>query len=174
MTSRPWISQSVGGTAWDSGVPVPVDEAGWPLEVLFDNGVDTPQLVKTLMLRDLGFAYPAGQYTLMFEGDGSIEMDFDAVAGPFNGGGTYTFNVTNPTDEGILLTITHSNPANPVRGIHVILPGFAETWRSEPFNPDYLRRMAPFQAPRLGNWGAVNEVQTQVSWGDRTLLSDAR
>lgn len=174
MTSREWIPSGVDSFELHSGVTVPTDAAGWPLEIPFDNGLDPSQIVKTLMMRDWGFDYPTGTYTLIFEGDGTVEVDFAAVQQAFDGGGTYSFEVPEALGDGILLVISRSNPLDPIGDIHVILPGFAETWWSQPFNPVFLERMLPFQVFRFLNWGATNDAQTQVAWSERTLLSDAR
>ena len=171
-SSREWIPSALGSAEWDSAVAVPLDANGWPLEIPYDNGVNPPQVVKTRMLHAQMTPYPTGTYTLIFEGDGTIEIDLDAI-GTFEGGGTHAFEVTTPTDEGLLLTILRSNVADPVRGIHVILPGHANTWESQPFNPDFLAAMEPFSALRFMDWGEVTQSPLE-NWDERPLLTDAR
>ena len=171
-SSREWVPSALGTAEWDSGVAIPLDADGWPLEIPYDNGVNPPQVAKTQMLLAQMTPYPTGTYTLIFEGDGTIEIDLDAI-GTFEGGGTHTFEVTTPTDEGLMLTILRSNAADPVRGIHVILPGHGDTWQSQPFNPDFLTAMEPFSVLRFMDWAEVTQ-STLANWDERPLLTDAR
>jgi hypothetical protein len=172
QSSREWIPSERWSDVWDSGVAVPLDANGWPLEIPYDDGVNPPQVVKTRMLHAQMTPYPTGTYTLIFEGDGTIEIDLDAN-GVFEGGGTHTFEVTTPTDEGLLLSIVRSDAADPVRGVHVILPGRANTWESQPFNPNFLSAMEPFSVLRFMDWAEVT-ASPLVEWADRPLLTDAR
>lgn len=153
-SSREWIPSAIGSAEWDSGVAVPTDANGWPLEIPYDNGGNPPQIVKTRVLHAQMTPYPTGAYTLIFEGDGVVTLDLDAF-GVFEGGGSYPFQVTTPTDEGLLLTIERSNPADPVRNIHVILPGHANTWQTQPFNPLFLDAISPFSVLRFMDWIGV-------------------
>ena len=172
QSSREWIPGAVGSPVWDSGVAVPTDAAGWPLEIPYDNAVDPPQIVKTLILHAQMTPYPTGTYTLIFEGDGVVTLDSDAF-GVFEGGGSYQFQVTTPTDDGLLLSIERSNAADPVRNIHVILPGHANTWQTQPFNPLFLDAIAPFSVLRFMDWIEVTGSPL-VAWPDRPLPTDAR
>ena len=171
-SSREWIPSAIGSAEWDSGVAVPTDANGWPLEIPYDNGGNPPQIVKTRVLHAQMTPYPTGAYTLIFEGDGVVTLDLDAF-GVFEGGGSYPFQVTTPTDEDLLLTIERSNPADPVRNIHVILPGHANTWQTQPFNPLFLDAISPFSVLRFMDWIEVTGSPL-VSWPDRPLLTEAR
>ncbi|MEK6677053.1 MAG: PKD domain-containing protein [Planctomycetota bacterium] len=62
--SRPWISANADGTSSNTGVVVPVDALGYPLEIPYSNGIDPPQIVRTTMLDVDSGTYPAGTYTL--------------------------------------------------------------------------------------------------------------
>lgn len=170
--ARPWIPSEVGGFEWDSGVTVPVDAQGWPLEAPFTAADGTVQEVKTLVMRELGFAYPVGTYTLSFAGTGTVELGFDA-SGVFRTAGTYAFEVSVPSEEGILVRITRSDPGDPIRDIQVIMPGFAAVAETEPFNPDFLARLEGFTVLRFADWTEI-QGQPLVHWGDRPTLLDAQ
>ena len=156
-TADTWIT-SAGPDAdvWDTGLAVPLRDDGFPLQVPFTVGNNQPQTVKTLMLSDTGWDYPTGTYTLFFEGDGEVIVDWDAIGGPYVGGGTYTFQVPDPTNEGIMLAITRSEASDPVRNIRVILPGFEDIYNDSPYHPDFLDTVRGFPVTRYSEWAPVN------------------
>ena len=51
--SRLWTPNADGSGAWDSGVDIPLDAQGYPLEIPFNDGVHPPQTVRALMIWDL-------------------------------------------------------------------------------------------------------------------------
>jgi hypothetical protein len=66
---------------------------------------------------------------------------------------TNLVEVKRPTDGGILLRIDRSDPTDPVRDIHVWMPGF-ENARS-PFHTIFVKRLWPGRDVRLGVAAAV-------------------
>jgi hypothetical protein len=155
--SRAWISQNSGGEGpWDNGLTVLVDEAGWPQ-------LKPGQAATTLMCRDLDGHYPAGAYVCTFDGDGQIEFGFDARAVE-RSPGRIVVDVT-PTSAGMLLRIDHSDPQNPIRNIHVTMPGFDRA--ASAFHPLFVERLKPFKVLRFMDWAATNNSKQQ-HWSDRT------
>ena len=76
--ARPWIAREFGVfDVYASGIEVPLDAQGYPFEIPYDNGVDPPQIVHTLMLWATNWDYPRGTYTLIFDGDGEIQVTGD-------------------------------------------------------------------------------------------------
>ena len=76
-----------------------------------------------------------------------------------------------PTNAGILLRIDRSNPKNPVRNVHVWMPGFENAASS--FHPLFLERLKPFKVLRFMDWASTNNSLNK-SWADRTLPDDPR
>ena len=72
--SRKWISYETGsGKPWSSGVNIPLNSNGYPIEIPYDDGVNPPQAIRTLMyFGDLKGNYPEGNYRLISSGDGQI------------------------------------------------------------------------------------------------------
>ena len=156
---RPWIVQPNAGSPWSvDTVAIPSRPDGYPLEVPFVQGTDS-FIVHTLLLRELEHLYPAGDYTLIFEGTGEIQLNFDAGNQTFTSPGPHTFAVV-PSGGGIHLTIHRSDVNDPIRNIRVIMPGFAGTYESEPFHPQFLDYLRPFGVyrymdPLLTNGGEI-------------------
>lgn len=146
---RPWIVQPQAGAPWSvDTVAIPTRADGYPREVPFVQGTDS-FVVHTLMLRELPHLYPAGDYTLIFEGTGELQLNFDA--------GNHTFTVPNvphtfqvtPSGGGIHLTIHRSEANDPIHNIRVIMPGFASTYETAPFHPQFLNFLKPFSVYRF-------------------------
>lgn len=164
---RAWESYNTsGGSA--TGVVVPVDANGYPLEIPYNDGVNPPQMVRTVMLDVDAGTHPTGTFTLIFEGDGDIHLG-GAGSGDYSSSGaqrTVSFNVTSATS-GISLTITRSNAVNPIRYIRVIMPGHLATYQTQPFYPPLLDRLQGFSVIRFMEWIRTNDQRRLVTWSDR-------
>lgn len=156
-----------GEFPWDlkaAGLPAPaLDEQGYPI------GLGAGQVVSTLMLRAIGDHFPAGEYIVLFDGDGEVKVSLDGNRESLDhdgaGSGRFTVDVT-PTSNGLMLEIKRSNPANHVRNVRVIMPGFEVTYATRPFHPLFLERLRPFSALRFMDWGNTNG-STVTRWDER-------
>ena len=155
-TARDWTGHLPGQWGgWDharlsqAGV---LDENGWltaiPAEL---SGVST------LMLVDLPADAKgvAGRYLLTHDGKGEMRIEGRAqnVA---QTEGQATFNFT-PGEGGVVLTITATNPADPIRNIVVVREdraGFLA--QGQIFNPDWLNRVRGAKTIRLMDWMRTN------------------
>lgn len=146
--AREWIPQRVSGGVWDTGEPLALTSEGWIASLA------AGQAAGTLMTRDLFGHYPAGQYTCLYEGEGQIEFGLDAAVASRQAG-RIVLDVS-PGNGGIYLKITATNPANPIRNIRVIMPGFESTYASAPFHPTFLERIQPFKVLRFMDWARTN------------------
>lgn len=159
-TGFPWDLLNPNGLATPS-----LDAQGYP------RGLGNGQVASALCLRSIGGHYPAGAYTVLFEGDGEVAVGMDATGSlDHDGSGTGRFvaNVTKPSNNGIQVRILRSNPTNHVKNIRVIMPGFEKSYASQPFHPLYLQRLAPFPVLRFMDWNETNN-STIVSWSERKL-----
>ncbi len=157
------------GSPFDPWSPsVPTDAMGYPLSIV------APAYVETILASVADGRYPAGQYTLIFTGDGTIQLGRDA-SGTFNqtsGTGSYPFTVSQPTSQGIRVRITRSSAANPVKDIRVVMPGHASTYQTQPFYPPLLSQLQGFGVIRFMAWSRTNDSQFS-SWSQRTTPSHA-
>ncbi len=167
--SRSWIPRNYPfDDSWDSGVSIPLDEQGYPLQIPYQPaGGGAPQVVTTMMYDELGGSYPAGTYTLLFEGSGTVAVSGAGVDQQLQNGGSYPIEVT-PTqaDSAIFLHILASDPADHIRNIRFVMPGHLETYQTQPFYPPFIARLSEMSVVRF--------TQTQqTNGGDYPCDNDA-
>lgn len=76
-----------------------------------------------------------------------------------------------PPPGGFCLVETGTNPANPIRNIHIMMPGYARaTYQEQEFYPPWLTELKPFQTIRMMEWAGTNR-STEVNWSDRRTLA---
>lgn len=167
--SRDWIAHEYGwNVPWSSGVEVPLGPQGYPLEIPYDNGVNPPQAIRTLMyFGDLEGKYPAGNYRLIAEGSGQIRL-WGAAQGTFSCP-VDTLVMVDPSRGGVALEIDSSFQADPIHDIHFVMPGFHQSFEREPFHPDFLHFLEDFQCIRFMDWMKTNNSPV-VSWADRNTV----
>jgi len=159
--SMKWLPQEANGSTWDTGDPLTTDANGWP--ILGTNKFGKPEAAGTVMYRDIKGHYPAGQYVCLYEGQGTITFGFDAHI-VSQEPGRIVVAVDNPTDNGIYLKITASNPSNYIRNVRLMLPGFENS--SDEFHPLFLQRLAPFKVLRFMDWQHTN-ISKNKNWAER-------
>jgi hypothetical protein len=163
-TSRDWIPQKEG-SPWGQGGKVNFTRDGWVASL------EPGQYVETVMMID-STHYPAGQYTLLYEGQGKITFAFNNAKIVSQTPGRMVVDV-KPDGAGIFLQIRETKPQNPIRNIRFIMPGFEQTYQTQPFHPLFLERLAQFKSLRFMDWMATNNSNV-VNWADRTTLNSAR
>lgn len=155
--SRPWLDENWSELGSDA-----LDEAGWP------TSVSSGDPVQTLVFRELDGHYPAGEYTLMWTGSGTVSVDFDA---PYtsSSSGSMTFDVT-PGDNGIRIQIHQSDESDPVRDMELSVPGL--DYPGQTFHPTFVDTLDEFSVIRFMDWQHTNSTDL-VDWSDRPLPTDA-
>ena len=156
--ARPWIGQFADTESpFTPGFTIPTTENGWPLPA--------PGLgAATLLLRDMDGVYPAGIYEAFWTGTGVLDFGLDATVIETPAPGHARLLVA-PTYEGILVKVRASDPADPIRDIRVMMPGFAND-TEQTFHPDFLEAIEPFGALRTMQWQNTN-FSTLSEWSDR-------
>jgi hypothetical protein len=114
--------------------------------------------------------YAPGQYTILWDGDGDISFPLSNVAIQSSAAHRIVINVTD-TSGAIWVGIDRTNPADPVRNVRFLWPGSEATYATQPFNLDFLKKVAPFSVLRFMDWGATNGSPV-VEWADRSQVSD--
>ncbi len=164
--ARPWISQISGG-AWGTGPALNLDANGWIKSlavgqyaetIIFDNGLDDV------------VHYPTGNYTLLYDGTGTIAFDLNSASIVSQTPGRMVVSVPG-AQTGIFLMVTATDPANPIRNIRFIMPGFETTYQTQPFHPLFLSRLQGYKALRFMEWGNTNGSTLQ-NWTDRPQPAD--
>ena len=100
---------------------------------------------------------------------GRIEIDFASTCNPSC---WYDKGDWKPycTDNGMYIRIRHTNPANPIRNIRILMPGFEQRYEAMPFHPLFVQSLQQFSLLRFMDWAHTNG-QTDVEWADRRQLT---
>ena len=112
-TSREWIGGS--SSVWEDGRPLDLDEHGWVRSL----GPD--QIARTLLFWDVGSVYPAGDYVLLYEGEGVLDYEFGARLKEKRAG-RHVVEV-DPTKGGVSIMIREVRPGNHLRNLRLLMPG---------------------------------------------------
>ena len=177
-SARRWLTQNINVTknelgeyanTWDTRefAKLDLDENGWVKSL--PDPKDEPEYtsVGTILYRDLG-DYPGGEYVVLYEGEGAIEYNFDAVKDESASTlGRDVIEVT-PSNAGIWLRITETDlneTGNYLRDIH-IMPAEYEYADNQIFNPAFLDKIQPFNTLRFMDWMATNNSM-QGEWDNR-------
>ncbi len=186
-TSRPWITQCdtekqadcTADKAWNTGEAddLDLDEHGWIRSLPNPSDKSIYWFAGTLLFSSLNGHYPAGQYIVLYDGEGTIEYDFSAKKNDkASRPGRDVINVT-PNDDPIYIKITATDPndnGNYIRNIRVILPNHESMYQqNKVFYPKFLEQIKNFKVLRFMNWMQTNG-STEKKWQQRTTISDAR
>lgn len=161
-TSRPWLSQRQGAP-FGQGGPLNLTADGWVASL------EPGQFAETVMMT--GSQFPSGQYTLLYDGEGKLGFGFDNAKIISQSPGRMTVEV-KPDQTGVFLRLLETNPNNPIRNIRFIMPGFENTYQTQPFHPLFLDRLSEFDTLRFMDWEATNNSNL-VNWADRTTMDSA-
>jgi hypothetical protein len=168
--SSGWLVTELSQSTWGiDTIPIQVDSLGNPTQTIPFSHYGQPYIVQTnfLAAQPTNWSYPTGNYTLIFEGTGTIEMTENGWQ-QFQNGGTYTVPVSSSNPWGIVITITASDSLDPIRNVRFIMPGFENTYQTQPFHPDFLALLNDFNPIRFMKPCRVEENPI-VQWSDRTL-----
>jgi hypothetical protein len=191
-----------GQSGWDTleQSKMNVDENGWPKSLPAANDTTAKyRRVSVLMFQDDSRVHPAGKYTVVYEGEGTLEygMAGSKVAAESKPGRDVV-QVTNSDSSGLLLTISATNPSNYIRNVRVLPPGgvcssnravFAltdaecankglgslvtfENTVGRIWHPQYVADLKGFRTLRFLDWNKTNSSPL-ARWEDRPRLADA-
>ncbi len=170
-SARPWIAHRGGGWGgWEEAdlrAAGALDAEGWP--VFLPDGVTG---ISTLVLTDLpeDAAGAAGRYLVRWQGKGVLRIEGRAQDLRAEGGrATFAFT---PGAGAVILTISATDPADPIRHITLVREDrAAEMDAGEVFNPDWLARIEGVRGIRFMDWMATNN-STLSRAADRPLPTD--
>jgi hypothetical protein len=163
LQCREWISSNASGTGpWDTGINIPQRPDGYPVQVPFQVGGSTPQIVKTLLVWDLFSATPTGKYRLISKGKGKIRLS-NGASGEFNSPVDVLVSVNN----GVILEILTSDKNDPVRDIQFILPDYVNDAPNHTFTKEFTDFLSDFQVIRFMDFTHTNGSVIK-NWNERT------
>jgi hypothetical protein len=175
-TADSWTvaSPSTVGLTNVSGVSEPpMDSNGYPEGL--GNLPSQNLCLYTSVFTNNGATYPTGVYTLTFDGDGTVGIangnENQQVFSQSGGTGSpHNVYINFDAGTGIEIEILASNPADYVDNIRLVMPGFQNTYTTQPFNPTYLAQLEPFQTLRMTGPMNLNTTTQQVgmTWSEET------
>jgi hypothetical protein len=159
-TACGWISQAPG-QPFGKGPPLALDAYGW-VKGLAGGG----NVAEAIFCPDAGIIFGGKTLTCFYDGDGLIDFPGNArvVA---RAPGRVAFQVL-PKPGSLTLVLKRTNPANPVRNISVVQPGFERVYRHQPFSPAFVKRWSQFQVLRFMDWQSTNN-SLMMQWADRSV-----
>lgn len=172
-SARPWIAHRPGQWGgWDHAALVAgghLSARGWPLSL--PSGATG---MSTLVLTDLppdSAPTTAGRHAVTWQGRAWVRVEgrgrlFKRAEQ------SLSFDFT-PGPGGVILTISHIDPADPIRDIAIVRQDRQAAHRAGAlFNPDFLARLRGVEMIRLMDWGGTNG-STLARAEDRPRPDDA-
>jgi hypothetical protein len=157
--SSPWIVR-LGSDPRYKGVPK-LTKDGWIASL------EPGEYGFTQILNNGAGQMPAGTYTVLYRGKGTLDFHWRGVEVAGSEPGRVQLTVTPQLAvNGIAVKIMATDPQDPIRDIKVILPGFEQRSRTEEFYPPFLDLLRPFKLLRMMAWNRTNRADS-VEWADR-------
>ena len=159
-----WVSG--GENLWDTGVieKIPKDENGYPLSLpIAIHGTETLQIVHTIWASLAG--WPEGIYPLLYDGVGYFEFSGNLYV-ISKESGIIKLNFTRPQNEDgyFSLKIIKSLANDHIRNIRLLMPGTELSYKSMPYNEEWINKLKQFKALRFMDWGHTNNWGFDNSW----------
>jgi hypothetical protein len=166
--ARNWISQREGRD-WGQGEPLELDSQGWVKTIPRGGHAD---LIFLSVMKNLPL--PDSRFVVRYRGKGKVVYRLAArklfeQSRP----GRDVIEVSNAADSYAVLSIEQTDSADPLRDISIVPQKYLTLFDSgEIFNPEWVRRLAPFRAIRFMDWTSTNNSK-QENWAQRPRLDDA-
>ena len=172
--ARPWGTRD-GSNTWDTGeaAQISLDADGYP-RGMPQTVAGRPVWVQTVWTN--AEWWPAGRYVVLHAGQGELEFPLGARGLRRERPGRWTFELDARPGVPLVMRIPRSDPGDPVRDLRVLMPGHEATHREQPFNPAFLKALAPFGSVRFMDWGATNNwgQKARGDWDDPQLFDWSR
>ncbi|GAA5221882.1 hypothetical protein GCM10025777_25120 [Membranihabitans marinus] len=173
--AREWYSKDVGNpnAGFDSGHAdeLTYREDGYPSHS--PQTIDSspyPQIPVTIWAITDG--WPKGQYTVLWEGKGTLSFwgSYENLVQTHDN--RMVFDVIQPLNGTIELSITSSDINDPIRNIRILMPGTENTYQEQPFNPIWLEKLLQFKTIRFMDWGQTNNwgINNDEDWINPNLV----
>ncbi|MGF1482726.1 MAG: LamG domain-containing protein [Cyanophyceae cyanobacterium] len=165
-SSRPWRTYRSNGKhapSWEDDLVL--DRNGWVKSLPAEN-----ISVATVMMAGRVEDFAAGEYVVLYDGEGTIEYGGATVLDSKPGKDTIDF----PGRQALFLEITETDPnqsGNYLRNLRVVPKEFEDTYKNDIFNPEFIEKVDPFPVFRFVNWMEANN-STQQNWSDRPKPND--
>ena len=174
-SSKSWFTQSEQTWNTNNENSLDLDSDGWVKSLPSPEEGINYTTAGTLLFTDHNNYLP-GTYIVLYEGEGEIEYDLDATKNEALSSPGRDVIEVNPSEEGIFLGITETDPdgtGDYIRDIKVVHEDSEKSAGTKTFNPEFSNKIQPFNTLRFMNWMETNNSQQQ-EWQDRPKPEDAR
>ncbi|MEM7201778.1 MAG: hypothetical protein AAF628_16040 [Planctomycetota bacterium] len=158
--AAPWWSQKTTSSVWQTSEPLDVDADGWV------RSLRSEQAAGTLMFRDSAGHYPDGRYHVTYDGDGDLQLGFDARE-VRRSPGLIEIDVS-PSDAGIYVKLVRTNPADHLRNIRIVHQRHLSM--TSEFLPILKQSVAGYRELRFMDFQRTNNSPIR-EWSERTKPS---
>jgi len=150
----------------------------WSPQIVFNDVFKSAKLVKVsptetkaVMMIAIDGHFPSGEYTVLYDGEGTIEYLRDPKL-VSKEPGREVINVQ--ANKGIELRLHETNPNNPIRNVRVIMPGYEDTYQKQPFYLPFLEKLKNFKTLRFMDLMRTNGNKSfgNVTWANRSKVTD--
>lgn len=152
------ISHEAGG-AWDDGRAITTNSDGYPTSLLSSPA----QEVTLLFMTDQSLNYPAGNYRILFDGDGGWDGNTNANLEITNFGsvvsesdGEVVVNWT-ATDSNQYIRIVGVNGADPIVNMRILLPKYGT--QTGTFTDEFKDSLSDFSGLRFMKWQNIKDSE---------------
>ena len=161
--SRPWTSQKQD-EPWGRGPKLALDENGWVQKLDKDCWAESP-----LCTIPEGH-YPSGEYTVLYDGKGKLDV-WNAAEIISQSPGKMVVRIDS-SKGGFHLKLLETDSEDYIRNIRVIMPGFLDTYKDNPWRPAFLNRWKGVACLRFMDFMSTNGSKIAF-WSQRPNLDDA-
>jgi hypothetical protein len=169
--SRGWFHQLAETTdPWNINEPLDLDSLGWPRTLA------EGRAVATILMTEQPVPHAPGEWICLYEGDGDLSFSW-AAQEVSRTAGRIVLTIQNQYIEanewgpahyqGVLMKITRTNPANPIRNIRLLRPGTESNYQDDPFNPEFIDFIKDFKLIRSMWWN--NVIYDSLGWNRRNV-----
>jgi len=162
--SRVFSSQKTGAK-WGEGAPLTFDASGWVTSIPPGCWAEAP------MCSIEGGHFPAGEYTVTYDGRGVVEFWGGAARVVSSEPGRMRIDV-DPRRGVFHIRIRETDPSDYVRNIRVVMPGFADSVAENPWHPTFLSRWKGVKCIRFMDFMMTNGSKIS-RWEERPTVEDA-
>jgi hypothetical protein len=162
--SGEWVSQT-SSRDWGTGPPLALDVNGWVMHL------EKGRSASKVICSGGEVQYPSGIYTLLYDGEGDIELNPSVAKTRTKTQGRHEYHV-DASKGTLILVLLSTNPKNYIHNIRIILPGFESSYQQNPWHPNFLVCWSGVACIRFMDMMATNN-SNQKNWIDRPKLNDA-
>jgi hypothetical protein len=162
-TALPFVDVAHMGNQWLTPQAIELTSSGYPA------ALPPSDVAQTLIFTHNGGIYPTGQYTLQWEGKGTLQLIGTSVSVLSSKPQQMIYQVNTADQRGLALNLLQTDPLNPVRNISLRAPLRAS--KSGTFNQLYESDLANYGVIRFMGWNATNDSPVS-KWSDRTKPTD--